>query len=147
MTSKEPKSCQIGSRDPSDMRIRQISPSIDQLSNRVGSLQIRRDLFARHHEVLSSSATLSNPQNLFSSYTTQRPSTTKGQQSDSLTSSFSFTSISNLRPQYRGKHFVSRVRKDCFNSIFHVMLALIIISIIRSVLLVCCNLSSGTVSV
>ena len=114
MTSQKSKSCQKGNEDFSDMRVRRMSPSIDQLSRRVDSLQIRRDLFPRNHEIPSFSAIHNNPQNPLPSYTTHRPPTSIGQQKDSFTRSFSLTSNTNLKPQYRGKDFVTRVRNKCF---------------------------------
>ena len=121
MTSKKSKSCQKGTVDFSDMRVRRMSPSIDQLSQRVGSLQIRRDLFPRNHEIPSYSGNHSNPQNPLPSYTTHRPPTSISQKNDSFTRSFSLTSNTNLKPQYRGKDFVSRVRNNCFYSISNVV--------------------------
>ena len=121
MASKKSKSCQKGTVDFSDMRVRRMSPSIDQLSQRVGSLQIRRDIFPRNHEIPSFSAIHSNPQIPLPSYTTHHPPTSISQQKDSFTRSLSLTSNKNLKPQYRGKDFVSRVRNNCFYSIFNVV--------------------------
>ena len=114
MTSQKSKSCQKGNEDFSDMRVRRMSPSIDQLSQRVGSLQIRRDLFPRNHEIPSFPAIHNNPQNPLPSYTTHHPPFSIGQQKDSFTRSFSLTSNTNLKPQYQGKDFVTRVRNKFY---------------------------------
>ena len=121
MTSKKSKSCQKGTADISDMRVRQMSPSIDQLSQRVRSLQIRRDLFPRNHEIPSFSAIHRNPQTPLPLFTNHRPPTSISQKKDSFTRSFSLTSNTNLKPQYRGKDFVSRVRNNYFYSISNVV--------------------------